>query len=656
MHNRVARLTGAMPVLFTAIILVIAFCLSGFAQIAHAQEDYLDPEEAFVFSAAMATPERLDVHFRVAPKYYMYKDRFQFFLEPEEHENLLQPAVLPAGLVQYDPTFDEDLEVYYEQFTLQVPIQSGAGQPLTLSIISQGCADAGLCYSPTEHVVQLEPTPEGYIASGAGIVGMVPGIEESTPPEQYPNQLAKSEQKQFETSSVTSDINQGLSAINSSDTGFAAYLANASIWEVVIWSALFGMLLTFTPCVLPMVPILLAILAGGSKEKASLSRGRGFRLAAAFVLGMSLVYTVLGVAAGIVGASLAVWLQTPLVLTVFAGLLILFALAMFDIFTIQAPVGMQNRLNQLLNRMPGGQYGGVFVMGMVSSLIVGPCVAAPLAGVLLFISQTGDWVLGGASLFSMAWGQGVLLLVVGASSGVLLPRTGAWMQGVKTLFGLLLLATAWWMLHPVLPIWLLMLGWAFLAMFSAAFLGAFSTGSVDLASQRVAVIRMAGKVLGIGLALWAAILIVGVAGGGRDLLRPLEPFTGTPVSSSGVMATTRPAFGQVASVAELDSVLANTSQPVMLDFYADWCVSCIQMERFTFTDTEVAGLMGQMRLIQVDVTDNTPQHRELLKRFNLFGPPGIIFFNDQGEEIKDVRVVGFQNARQFADKLKQVLY
>lgn len=618
-----------------------------------AQDDFLDPDDAFVFSAAMATPERLDVHFKVAPKYYMYRGRFEFELTPEEDAGRLGSPVLPAGLVQYDPTFDEDLEVYYDQYTLQVPIQAGAAQPLTLNVVSQGCADAGLCYPPTDHVVTLTPVDGGYTASGPGVTARVPDISQSTPPQNYAA-AGGSGSANADKSGSGSSFSQ---AMELGDTGFAAHLAQAGWFEIIALSMLLGLLLSFTPCVLPMVPILLAILAGDSRSEGGITRWRGLGLSATFVLGMSLVYTVLGVAAGMVGASMAVWLQTPWVLSVFAIVLAVLALAMFDVFTLQAPAGMQSALNQWINKIPGGRYGGVFVMGMVSALIVGPCVAAPLAGVLLFISQTGDLVLGGTALFAMAWGEGLLLLAVGASSGALLPKAGPWMGGIKRLFGVLLLATAWWMVNSVLPAWVMISGWAFLAMWSAVMLGAFDAVTADggLGS-------LLTKTLGIVLALWAVILLVGVGAGGRDLLQPLKPFTVASTAQMGggsgslsLAMPAKPTFTTVETSADLDHILTNTAQPVMLDFYADWCVSCIEMERFTFSDPAVAQRMAQFTLVQADVTRNQPAHRELLKRFDLFGPPGIIFFDVQGNVIPSARVVGFQNAEKFGAVLDQVL-
>ncbi|MDS1139612.1 protein-disulfide reductase DsbD [Pusillimonas sp. SM2304] len=626
-----------MAALFSALLMAVLLLRPGPAL---AEEEFLDPEVAFVLSAATQAPDALDVHFKIAPKYYMYRERFEFTASTDAASKMLGEPVYPAGIVKYDPTFEKDLEVYYHQVTVRVPLAPGGQQPFTLSVTSQGCADAGLCYPPMTKEIQLTPVAGGYQAQGQHVVASVP------PPRSQAELTAEA--------GAASTAGLG-SALQLGDTGFAAYLADAGWAQIILLSLLLGLLLSFTPCVLPMVPILLAILAGNADEQKKISRWRGLSLAAVFVLGMSIVYTVLGVAAGLIGASLANWLQTPWVLTLFAILLALLALAMFDVLTVQAPAAMQSALNHRLARLPGGRYGGVFLMGMVSALIVGPCVAAPLAGILLFISQTGDLVLGGTALFAMAWGEGLLLLAVGASSGLLLPKAGPWMNGVKRLFGILLLATAWWMVNSILPGWLNMLGWALLALWGGVMLGAF-----DAMHAGVGTGRLLGKALGLLLALWAAVLIVGMAAGGRELLRPLAPFAGMGAASSAAVAgpdgdAIKEQFTQVRSVQELDNLLANANRPVMLDFYADWCVSCIEMEKFTFTDPGVARQMSQLLLVQADVTKNTDDDRALLKRFNLFGPPGIIFFDAQGRQLADARVIGFKNARDFGAVLDKVL-
>jgi thiol:disulfide interchange protein DsbD len=446
-------------------------------------------------------------------------------------------------------------------------------------------------------------------------------------------------------------------------------------------------------------------------------------LAAAYVFGMSLVYTALGVAAGLSGVGLAAWLQAPWVLVLFALLLVVLALAMFDVFTLQAPASMQTGLTNWLSRVPGGRATGAFVMGAVSALIVGPCVAAPLAGALLYISQTGDVVLGGVALFAMAWGMGVPLLIVGGSAGSVLPKAGPWMEGVKRLFGMLLLGTAWWMLIPLLPTWVQMLGWALLGLIGAVMLRAFEPLPAGGGTG-----RMFAKGAGLLLALIAVVLLVGAASGGRDVLRPLSqlavadrsalyassaqapapglpgmradgipgagaassgtapsgvaPSTAPPgvspsTSPSGVFPSTASAgvpgpssigslarrgvptpaalqFIPVRSVAELDAAVAKAGRPVLLDFYADWCVSCREMEQFTFSDPAVSARMSRMLLLRADVTANNADDRALLKRFRLFGPPGIMFFDAGGRYLSGVRVIGFQDAPRFLEALDRV--
>lgn len=597
--------------------------------------DYLDPEVAFQFSAAMHSPTELDIHFEIAPEYYMYRDRFVFEALPSS-DWLGDPAYPPAA-IEYDPTFDKDMAIYRRELTIRLPIKEGSMLPVQLEITSQGCADAGLCYSPSTHELLLTPTDDGYSVSGEGVVNNVPAP------------LTEVVLKDAETPRPATAASTAGSILDLSDTGLAAYLLDASWWQIMLLAFGLGMLLSFTPCVLPMVPILLGIIAGQGTPVKSVSRKRGLGLAAIYVLGVSLVYTALGVVAGLLGASLAVWLQNPWILSTFAVLLFILALSMFDVYQLQVPSGMQSRLQGVLSRIPGGKYSGVFLMGMLSALIVGPCVAAPLAGVLLFISQTGNVLIGAMALFAMAWGSGVLLLVVGATSGVLMPKAGGWMNTVKHVFGWLLIATALWMLTSVLPTVWFMLGWAVLAAWLGLLLG---VGRQTEAGSTAGTLFL--RALGWLSMCWAILILVSVASGGRSVMEPLKHWQGSAGISAGSVAAA-PSFQKVESVAELEAQLANTGgRPVLLDFYADWCVSCIEMEKFTFSDPTVAQKMSTMLLLQADVTANTAEHRALLKRFNLFGPPGLIFFDDQGRELNHARVVGFMPAEKFLQVLNTV--
>ena len=635
-HPRLAMRLRAALMLMCLLVAVLS------ASVARA-EDFLPPEQAFRFSAELNRDGEIEVQFRIAPGYYMYREQFAFSAEPAGA--ITGPARIPPGKVKYDETFQKDVETHRDTLKIQVPVDLSK-IPFTLLVRGQGCADAGLCYQPQDYRVPV--SEDGKVDDGSSLWRGIGGL------------------------------------LGANDIGLSDALSRQGAAQTVVVFFVLGVLLALTPCVLPMVPILSAILVGDRAASAR-PRLRGLGLAALYVLGMSLVYTVAGVAAGLSGEGLAAALQTPWVLGIFAVLLVVLALAMFDVFTLQLPASWQTGLSARASRIPGGRATGAFAMGSVSALIVGPCVAAPLAGALLYISQTRDILLGGAALFALAWGMGVPLLVAGASAGALLPRAGAWMDGVKRFFGVLLLAVAWWMLAPVLPAWAAMGGWAALAILAATLLRAFDSLPVEAGFG-----RRVGKAVGILFALLGVLQAVGLASGGRDPWQPLAHFARGPVpqaplagvagksaapaaaaapdnvptldellkrpppASSGASAAHAP-FTRIKSVADLDAVVAASDRPVMLDFYADWCVSCKEMEAFTFPDPAVAAQMAQMKLVQADVTANDAQDRELLKRFRLFGPPGIVFFDAAGRELHDARVIGFQNARRFGDVLAGVL-
>jgi thioredoxin:protein disulfide reductase len=335
------------------------------------------------------------------------------------------------------------------------------------------------------------------------------------------------------------------------------------------------------------------------------------------------------------------------VLGSFAAVFVLLALSMFGFYELQLPAGLQTRLSEATNRVPGGRFAGDFVMGALSALIVGPCVAAPLAGALLYISQSRDAVLGGTALFAMALGMGVPLLAVGASAGALLPKAGPWMDTVKRFFGVLLIAVAIYMVSPLVPVAAQMLAWAALLIVSAVFLRV-----IDPLPQHAHGFQRFSKGVGVIALLAGAAYLVGALSGAPDIFRPLSGLVGGPAAP----AASEPLFKRVATSAELDAAIkAAAGKPVLLDFYADWCVSCKEMERFTFSDTQVRQRLQGMVKVQADVTANNDGHQALLKRFRLFGPPGIIFFDKNGNEINGLRVIGFQNAEKFSAVLDEVL-
>ena len=547
--NRLPMLRTPMFRHLVLLLSSLAVLLGGALQSARAQ-DLLDPEKAFRMSVRALDDRTLEIGFEIAQGYYMYRERFKFALEGAGAEVKLGSPVFPAGERKKDEFFGE-VETYRKRVDIRLPVERGAQagpQTLRLLVTSQGCADIGVCYVPLD--TRASVTLAAASASGAPSMSQGP-------------------------SSVRAEPRVSGSA---SDFDIAALFESKSTLIVLASFFGFGLLLAFTPCVLPMIPILSGIIAGEGRQ---LDKRRALILSGAYVLGMACVYALAGVAAGYSGSMLAAALQNAWVLVGFALVFVVLSLSMFGVYELQLPGFLRDRLHAAHGRLEGGRIASVAAMGGFSALIVSPCVAAPLAGALLYISQTRDIVMGGSALFSMALGMGVPLMVVGVSEGALLPRAGAWMNRVKHFFGVLLLGVAVWIVWPVVGPLLV-----------------------------PAVTRLAGG----------------------------ESSHATP-------------FVRVNSLAELQDRLRAPGRPVMLDFYADWCVSCKEMEAFTFTDPKVRAKMEGMLLLQADVTANTEEHKALLKRFHLFGPPGIVFFDANGTEIKGLRVIGYQNAEAFLKTL-----
>ncbi len=601
---------GLRRLVLPMLMLVLTFMLTVVTANVHADDDYLDPEAAFKFSATMMDTKTVAVTFAIADGYYMYRERFSFSADGA----ILGTSVLPAGKVKFDETFQKDVETYRKSVTIQIPVDAKGS--FTLRATSQGCADKGLCYAPMESVAVLSPTSNGggLLAAAQSAASGAASIEQSV--------------AGMSPSASVDEVSAGLPADSEMGT-IESSLKSGSMLTIVPLFMLLGLGLAFTPCVLPMVPILSFIIVGEGTE---VRRRRGLLLSAMYSLGMAIVYTALGIAAGLIGEGLSATLQNPWVLGVFGILMVVLALAMFDVYQLQVPAAIQQKLMKASGKQPAGKLAGVFMMGAISALIVGPCVAAPLAGALVYISQTRDVVIGGSALFAMAVGMSVPLLLVGISAGALLPRAGAWMDAVKRFFGVLMLAMGLWLVSPVIPTSLQMIGWAALGIGYGAYL---------LANKRWG---WGAKIAGIVFAVFGAVQLIGVATGGRDAWAPLAHVTGG--------APAHVEFVRVKSVGDLDAVLAQSAgKTVMLDFYADWCVSCKEMEKFTFSDPRVRAVMDGMLLLQADVTEGNERDRALLKRFSLFGPPGIIFFDAQGREIKGLRVIGYQNAERFLKTL-----
>ena len=576
-----------------------------------AADDFLPPEQAFQVTGRMVSAERAEVTLQITSGYYVYREPFRFTAQGA----VLGPADIPPGKVKFDENFQKNVETYRDTLKIELPVSSAAG-PFTLAVVSQGCADAGLCYPPMTTELRLDPAQLGALATPVAATG-----------------AGATKPAAVAAGSVTGWLDS---------TRVDDVLRGGRLWQVVLAFFGMGLLLSFTPCVLPMLPILSSLIVGTQHQP---SRLRGLLLAAAYGLGMALVYTALGVVAGLAGEGFAAALQTPWAIGGFSLLLVAMSLSMFDVYELRLPARWTTRMCEHSNRLPAGQMAGVFVMGGISALILSPCVTAPLAGALLFISQSGDVVQGGAALFSMASGMSVPLLLLGASAGRWVPKAGAWMHGVKRLFGLMMLAVALYLAQPVLPIAAVLGLWGLLLLLAGFLLEPFSAHPHHRHALRTALQRSLGVVaLTLGV-----VQIVGAASGGRDPLRPLAHL-GMAASALGKL----PSFQPVDSVAALDAaLLAAAGRPVMLDFYADWCVSCKEMERFTFSDAQVAARLSKAILLKADVTGNSEGHRALLRRFKLFGPPGTLFFNGAGQEISAARVVGFQGAQRFNQTLDQ---
>ena len=597
---------------------------AGWAAIAPARaaDEFLDPEVAFKGSVRALDDRSVEVSFEIAPGYYLYDEQFKFAAAGAT----LGSAAVPEGKVKYDETFQKDVETHRDLLRIVLPVEQASGS-FRLAINYQGCADAGLCYPPAQMRADVALAAFG----GDGSVRVLPGRDMP-----IPDATAIEPQPAPERS-------VGINIASAADgVGIDAALQSGRFWTVIGVFFVAGVLLSLTPCVLPMLPILSSIIVGHGGDSPA-RRGRGFALALSYSLGMALVYTAFGIAAGLAGEGLAASLQNPWVLGAFALALVLLSLSMFGVYELQLPSGLTGPLARASQRLPGGRFAGVFAMGGVSALIVSPCVAAPLAGALVYLSQTRDVWLGGSALFTLAAGMSVPLLLLGASAGTLLPKAGVWMNDVKHVFGLLLLAVAVWIIQPVLPATVALGLWGALLVGSAVALlqGTPRRWFGSWARRAIAAV----------LAVFGVLQLIGAASGGTDPLQPLAHLGGGNTVNSSLP------FAMVRNVAELDAALQTAQaagRPVMLDFYADWCVSCKEMERFTFTDPVVRGKLAGATLLKADVTKNSVDDRELLKRFQLFGPPGTIFYDTQGRELTALRVIGYQNSERFQQTLAGV--
>ncbi len=687
------------------------------------QPEFLRVDEAFVLRTRLQGTT-LVADWRIAEGYYLYRSRTTLTPEPGSDVRV-GTAQFPAGKHKTDEYFG-DVEVYYGGLQVRLPLQAGSAGA-RVKITYQGCADAGLCYPPTTRWFVLPTAvstaagasgvsgPSGTAGSGGGLAGPAapgvpdPGVRAGVPvaPPFVPMPANPVQPGAAPVDAVPAAIGEAARAagngvaeggfvgranaqapagapdtarLSTAATGaagasmeapagtgeehaLAALLAGGSALSALGLFFLAGVGLAFTPCVLPMVPILSSIVLGqggggqgsDSGQGGGVTRSRAFALSLAYVLGMALTYAALGTVVGLFGGefNLQARLQSPPVLLVSATIFVLLALSMFGLYELQLPSGLLQRLNAASSRQQGGRLGSVAVMGALSALIVSPCVSAPLVGALLYLSSTGDAVLGGLALLSLGLGMGLPLLAVGVGGARFLPRAGAWMDRVKAVFGFLLLGVAVWLLERLLPGPLTLLLWAALAIGAGVFLGAF-----DRRETRDGVARLA-QATGVLLLVWGVLLSVGAASGASDPLRPLGRLAeARGLAPGGAGAASEVEFVDVRGLPQVRAAIAAASQagkPVLLDLYADWCIACKVMEREVFPDASVREAMSRFTLLRVDVTANDELDRAVLAEYGLFGPPSMLFFDGSGKERLQYRVQGERGVAEFAAHLQRFL-
>jgi thiol:disulfide interchange protein DsbD len=582
------------------------------------QPSFLPPDQAFGLQVVVRDAHTLQANFSVTPGYYLYRDKISFEIQGSAAK--VAQVKLPKGEIKQDPNLGT-LEVFHQSFQAEITLDRAHDKAagITLNATYQGCGDQGLCYPPISKTIKLD-LPDGKTGVPAPVMTEAPSPALITP----------------------LPVTPGAAAPATENSQIARLFKGGSFWLIVSFFFGAGLLLALTPCVFPMIPILSGIIVGRGHK---ITHFHAFILSLAYVLGMAITYAAAGVAAGFSGSLISNALQTPWVLGSFAAVFVLLSLSMFGFYELQLPTALQSKLSDTSNRLHGGHLSGVFVMGALSAIIMGPCVAAPLAGALLYISQTHDAVLGGVALFALALGMGAPLLLIGSSAGVLLPKAGAWMEAVKRFFGVLLLALAIWIVQPLLPISIQMLLWAALLIFSGIYLRA-----LDALPHNASGWHKLLKSIGLFALLLGVAYLIGALSGARDILRPLGN-----IGRAEAQAPATVQFSRVKDLAELEQRLTQArGQMVMLDFYADWCVSCKEMERYTFTDPAVRGKLKPVLLLQADVTANSEADLNLLKKYGLYGPPATVFFDAQGKEVGAFRVTGYQDAAQFLKTLQGV--
>ena len=606
------------------------------------RERILDADQAFQLVVDVLNPTTVEARWTIAPGYYLYRDKFQLTLEDGAGTGIAALDI-PAGEPKDDPYFGRQ-EVFHREAAIQARLSRDSARAQTVRIAAsyQGCAEIGVCYPPLSQTVAVA-LPE-WPAAPETVATPAVGSSPLSPADSGAGAKAEFPIGPLRVPALSPDRGRGLAESGEPEQDrLARLLGEQRLWAIPAFLG-FGLLLAFTPCVFPMIPILSSLIVG---QGANLTRRRAILLSLTYVLAMAVTYTAAGLLAALLGHNIQAWFQNPWMIGVFSALFVALALSMFGLYELQLPPALQNRLVDWCNLQRGGHHVGAAVMGLLSALIVSPCVAPPLIGALTFITVTGDLALGGAALFALSLGMGGPLLVIGASAGHWLPRAGHWMERIKTLFGVLLLAVALWLVERILPSAAAMVLWATLLIVTATYMGALQPVVHGAPAWRTLI-----KGLGLVLLIYGVLLLVGVAAGGRD---PWQPLRGVGWIANAAGETPAPAFRRVKTVAEVDDALRSAAgRPVLLDFYADWCASCKELERYTFTDLGVRAALAGMITLRADVTANDDNDRALLKRFRIVGPPAILFFGPDGREHRQYRVVGFVAAEQLGEHLRSL--
>ncbi len=572
------------------------------------EDELLPPDQAFQFFARLKDANTLHVNWIIADGYYLYREKTAVNAVDSSTVQLAAYS-LPRGVPKYDEAFGQ-VEIFYHELDFDIPLirHSESSEKLIIQAKFQGCADRGVCYPPMDKTIELN----------------VPASTQAI--------LPKTQSVQIDPQ--MSEQDQIIQSLN-----------HDSFWMTLVSFFGFGLLLSFTPCVFPMIPILSGIIVGQNK---TVTTRRAFILSLSYVIASAVTYTIFGILAAYFGGNLQASFQQPWVIALFSLIFVALSFSMFGFYHLELPKALQAKLHDTSEKHRDGSFWGAAIMGALSSLIVGPCVAAPLAGALIFIGQTGDAWLGGSALFMMGLGMGVPLLIVGTSAGKLLPKAGHWLNGTKAVFGVLMLAMAAWMLERIVPASVSMFLWAVLLIIPAIYLNALEPLPANISGW-----YKLWKGIGLIMLVYGILLLIGISSGNHNPLKPLENFSLQTASASEHELP----FIPVTSIQDLNNKIAqaNTNNKnVMLDFYADWCISCKELEAYTFTDPKVKNYLTNFILLKADVTNNTEADKALLTKFQLIGPPAVLFFDKNGREKTALRVIGYQDEDTFLQTLKHV--